>query len=154
MAQPVDLVINGGVFFNVEVPGRQISFRLIIIVIADKILDGILRKKLPKLLKQLRRQRLVMRDHQCRLAHPRNHIGHRERLAAARDPQQRLIPLPVPNRRHQPLNRRRLIPPRLERTLNLKLSIHHNTNRLSLTESISHLVRENRKMLSIGIEKL
>jgi hypothetical protein len=51
-------------------------------------------KELAKLLEELRRERLVVRDDQRRHLEPRDHVRHRERLARAGHAEQRLgLPL-------------------------------------------------------------
>jgi hypothetical protein len=55
-----------------------------------EVLDCVARKELTELAVQLRRQRLVGREHDRRPTHLRDHVGHRERLARARHAEQRL----------------------------------------------------------------
>src|ERR1700733_4396997 len=50
-AQLVELIVDGGFFFDVGVTGRNVSFGLVIIVIADEIFDGIVGKKRAKFVK-------------------------------------------------------------------------------------------------------
>ncbi len=45
-AKPVKVGIFRGVFFYVDVPLRNVRFRLVVVVIADEILDGVFREKL------------------------------------------------------------------------------------------------------------
>ena len=59
--------------------------------LADKILHRVLREELLKLAMQLRRQRLVMGNHQRRLLHLLDQIRHREGLAGPRHAHQGLI---------------------------------------------------------------
>ena len=44
-AQLVQLVVDGGFFFDVDVAGRNVGFGLVVIVIADEILDGVGRER-------------------------------------------------------------------------------------------------------------
>ena len=41
----VQLVVDGRFLFDVHVAGRNVRFRLIVIVVADEILDRVVRKK-------------------------------------------------------------------------------------------------------------
>ena len=121
---PVDLIIHRRILGNIRVALRHIRLRLIIIIIGDKILHRIVRKKLPKLTVQLGCKRLIVRNHQRRLVHRRDHIRHRERLARPGDPEQRLKLIPCPEPLHKLLNRLRLIPRRLIRRYQFKM-IHN-----------------------------
>ena len=42
MAQALDIFIDGGVFFNVGIGLRDVGFRLVVVVVADKIFNGII----------------------------------------------------------------------------------------------------------------
>ena len=55
MTQFINFFINGRIFFNVGIRNRQISFRLIVIIVADKIFHGIFGEESFKLFIQLRR---------------------------------------------------------------------------------------------------
>ena len=60
-SQSLNVFIDVQVFFNKHTTGRDISFRLVIVVVRNKIFHGIVGKKLLELLVQLCRQRFVMR---------------------------------------------------------------------------------------------
>ena len=109
VAQAVDLIVNGRVFLNIGIAGGNIRLRLIIIVVADKVLHGAVGKEGAELAAQLRRQCLIVRDDQCGPLHLLDHRGHRKGLARAGHAKQslRLQPLVKPLR--QRLNRLRLI---------------------------------------------
>jgi hypothetical protein len=79
--QPIEIVVARGVFFDVDVALGNVRFRLIVVVIADEILDGIVGKKLAKLLVKLGGERLVVGDDQRRSIQPGDHVGHRKGLA-------------------------------------------------------------------------
>ena len=66
MAQTVDVVVDGRVLLDVEVLGRDIGLRLVVVVIAHEVLDRVLREELLELVAELRGKRLIMRDHQRR----------------------------------------------------------------------------------------
>ena len=64
VAEPLDLLVDGGVLLNKGIRVRDIGLRLVVVVIGDKILHGVIREKLLKLAAQLGSQRLVMGQHQ------------------------------------------------------------------------------------------
>ena len=86
-----DVLVDGGVFFDVRVGRRHVGFWLVVVVVADEILDRIVRKELPELAVQLRGQRLVVRQHERRSLHALDDVGDREGLARPGDAQQGLV---------------------------------------------------------------
>ena len=90
-AQLVELVVNGGFFFDVDVGGGNISFGLVKIVIADEIFDGIIWEKTLEFVIKLRSQGLVMREDKRGTIHSFDDLGHREGLARTGDPEQDLV---------------------------------------------------------------
>ena len=109
VTQHVDLLVDRRRLGDVGVADRYVGLRLVIVVIGDEVLNGVLREELPQLVAELGRQGFVVGQHQRRPAGLGDHVGHRERLARARGPQQRLITLAAVYPRHQLLDRRRLI---------------------------------------------
>ena len=105
--------IDGGFFFDVDVARRNVSFGLIIIVIADEIFHGVRREKRLEFLIKLRGQRLVMRQHQRRTAGVLDHLRHGERFAGAGDAQQNLVLLALLQAVEQRRDGGRLIAARL-----------------------------------------
>ena len=97
MAHPVDGLVDGGVLFDVEVRLGDVGFGLVVIVITDKIFDGVVREKLLELTVELGRQGLVGGQDQGGEIHLDDDIGHREGLAGAGDPQQYLMGLAAPH---------------------------------------------------------
>ena len=91
VAQTVDLLVDGSVFFDVGVAGGDIGLRLVIVVVGDEILYRAVRKKSPQFAAKLGSQRLVMGQHQRGLLHPFDDGGHGEGLAAAGHAQQHLF---------------------------------------------------------------
>ena len=87
---PVDLVVGGGLLLDVRVGGRHVGFRLVVVVVADEVLDGVLREEAAELLIELRGERLVVHHHQRRSVHARHDLGHGERLARPGDAEQHL----------------------------------------------------------------
>ena len=89
--QPVDLVVDRRVLLDVEVLRRDVRLGLVVVVVADEVLDGVLGQELAELVAELRREGLVVGDHQGRLLDPLDDVGHGERLARAGDAEQRLV---------------------------------------------------------------
>ena len=66
----VDLVVGRGLLLDVGVGGRHVGLGLVVVVVADEVLDGVVRKEAPELLVELRRQGLVVDHHQRRAGSP------------------------------------------------------------------------------------
>ena len=66
MAQAVDLFIDGRVFLDIGIRVGDIRFRLIIIVIGNKIFHRVIREKLTELRTELGGEGLIMSQHQRR----------------------------------------------------------------------------------------
>ena len=64
VAQPVDLVVDGRVLLDVEVLRRHVGLGLVVVVVADEVLDRVVGQELAELVAELRRQRLVVGDDQ------------------------------------------------------------------------------------------
>ena len=109
-AEALDLLVDGRVLLDEGVARRDVGLGLVIIVVADEVLDGVVGEEILELRVELRRQRLVMGDDERRPVALRDHVGHGEGLPRARDPQQRLVPVPRLDRGHQLRDRLRLIP--------------------------------------------
>ena len=82
---------------------------MVVIVVADKILHRVLREELLKLAVKLRRQRLIMGNHQRRLLHLLDQIRHREGLAGPRHAHQSLIFPALRDPRGKSVDRLRLV---------------------------------------------
>ena len=91
VAQPVDLVVDRRVLLDVQVLRRHVGLGLVVVVVADEVLDGVVREELAELVAELRRERLVVGDDQRGLLDLRDDVGHREGLARAGDAEQRLV---------------------------------------------------------------
>jgi len=83
---------------------------LVVVVVGDEVFDRVLGKERTKLLEKLRRERLVVSEHECGALCPLDDARNRERFAAARDSQQHLIFGAVVQPSDKRINRRRLIP--------------------------------------------
>ena len=109
MAQPLDLVVDRGVFLDVGVGVRDVRFGLIVVEVRDEILDRVVGKEIAELGAQLRGERLVVAEHQRRLLHELDDPRHRHRLAAAGHAQQRLRAVAAQDACGQRVGRRGLV---------------------------------------------
>ena len=87
----IDFVVDRRFFLDVRIGRRHVRLRLVVVVVADEVLDGVVGEKAAELLKQLGCQRLVVDHHQRRAVHARDRLRHRERLPRAGDAQQHLV---------------------------------------------------------------
>ncbi len=115
MPEPVDLVVARRVLLDVGVAPGQVRLGLVVVEVADEVLDGVLGKELAELGVQLGGERLVVGQDQRRLVVVGDRPGERRGLARAGRPEQRLVADPVGQTRAEPLDRGRLVAGRLER---------------------------------------
>src|SRR4051794_35368765 len=109
MAKAVDLVVDRGVLLDIEVLGRDVGLGLVVVVVADEVLDGVVWEELPELVAKLRRERLVVGDHESRPLYPLDRGRHREGLARAGRTEQRLDALIRAEPLGQAIDRLRLV---------------------------------------------
>ena len=107
--QPVDLVVDRRVLFDVGVGGREVGLGLVVVVVRDEVLDPVLREQLPELAGELGRQALVGREHDGGTVDLGDHRGGRERLARAGDAEERLEAVAPLDPRDERLDRRGLV---------------------------------------------
>ena len=93
VAQPVDLVVDRRVLLDVGVARGDVGLGLVVVVVADEVLDPVLGEELPELVGQLGRQRLVGGDHQGRPLDLLDGPGDGGALPAPGDAQQGLEPV-------------------------------------------------------------
>jgi len=105
----LDVLVDGAVFFDEQVALRHVGLGLVIVVVADEVLDGVMRKKFAELAVKLRRQRLVRCEDDGRPAEPGDHVGHGEGFAGTSHAQQGLEHLAIVHAFDQAINRFRLI---------------------------------------------
>ena len=115
MAQAVDLIIDGAVFFNIGIGGGDVGFRLVIVVIAHKIFHRIIGEKSAHLGADLTGQGFVWFQNQCGAVALCNDIGHRKGFAGAGNAQQSLTFIPCFQALHQRFNSLGLVASRFER---------------------------------------
>ena len=84
MSELVYLIIYGGVLLDVAVRARDVSLRLVVVVVGYKVFNGIFREKLAEFRAELRRKYLVVGKDYGRLVHLGNDIRHSEGLAGPR----------------------------------------------------------------------
>ena len=125
--QPVDLLVDGGVLFNIGIRMGDIRLGLIIVVVGHEILHRVVREKRPELRTELRGQRLVVRQHEGRTVAVRDDVRHRERLARAGHTEQHLLRQPVFHAPRQFFNGLRLVAGGL--IIRNKLKIHCVTSK-------------------------
>ena len=90
-AHLLDVLVDRAVLLDEQVALRHVGLGLVVVVVADEVLDRIAREELAELAVQLGGQRLVGREHDRRPAQPGDHVGHGEGLARAGHAQQGLV---------------------------------------------------------------
>ena len=119
-AQAVQLVINGGILFNVGVGTGDIRLRLVIIEIGNVVIHRVIREKTLQLRMKLCGKRLVVGNHQRGPVHPGNQIRHGECLAAPGHSQEPLVLVTRLQRLEQLADGLLLVSGRLEGGIQLK----------------------------------
>ena len=109
VAQAVDLLVDRRVLLDVQVLARDVRLGLVVVVVGDEVLDRVAREVRAELVAELRRQRLVVGDHQRRLLHRLDRRRHRHRLARPGRAEQRQRALAGVDPLRQRLDRGRLI---------------------------------------------
>lgn len=66
MAELVYLVVYSGILFDIGISGRNIGFRLIVVIVRDEIFYRVFREKLSELGTELRREGLVVDKNESR----------------------------------------------------------------------------------------
>jgi hypothetical protein len=94
-AELVELVVDRGFFFDEGVAGRDVGFRLVVIVVADEVFHGVLREERFELVEKLRGEGLVVGEDDGRAVDLLDHLGHGEGLARAGDAEQHLMAVAV-----------------------------------------------------------
>jgi hypothetical protein len=89
--QPFDFVVHARIFLDESVGARDVGFGLIIIEVADEILDGVIWKEALEFSVKLGGECFIMRDDQSRLIDIPDNIGNREGLSRTGDAEERLV---------------------------------------------------------------
>ena len=95
VTHPVDRVVDGRVFLDVGVGLGEVGLRLVVIVIAHEVADGVPGEKRLELVVELGRERLVVDEHERGALDPGDHVGHGEGLARAGDTEEHLMGSPL-----------------------------------------------------------
>ena len=91
MAQAVNFFVNLGVLFNVSIGVGDIGLGLVVVVVADEIVNGIVREKFAELLVKLGGEGFVVRNDERRFADIGDDVGDSEGLARTGYAQKRLV---------------------------------------------------------------
>ena len=86
--QPLDLGVDRRVLLDEGVGLRDVRLGLVVVVVADEVLDRVVRHELAELVRELGRERLVVREHERRALHLLDEPGGRRRLAGSGRAQQ------------------------------------------------------------------
>ena len=113
VAHAVDRLVDLRVLLDIGVGARHIGFRLVVVVVADEILDGVVREEVLHLAIELGGQRLVGGEDERGLLHRLDHLRHGEGLARAGDPEQHLVALLAHDPGHEVADGGRLVAVRL-----------------------------------------
>ena len=89
--QAVDLLVDRGVLLDVDVALRDVGLGLVVVVVADEIVDGVVREELLELAVELGGQGLVVRHDQRGPLLGLDDVGHGERLARAGHAHEHLV---------------------------------------------------------------
>ena len=133
MAQPVDLVVDGAVLFNIGIGAGDVGLRLVVVVVADKVLHRIVGEKRAELGAQLGCQRFVVGQHQRGPVAPGDDVGHGKSLAAAGNAQQGLAAVTPLHPLHQRFNGLGLVAGGLIRGHQFKFFVCHCSSPLRLS---------------------
>ena len=120
VAHAVDLLVDREVLFDVGVGARDIGFGLVVVVIADEILDRVVGEEALELAIELGGQRLVRRQDDGGALRRLDHLGHGVGLAGAGDAEQHLRAVVALDALDQFLDRGRLVALRLVFGLDLE----------------------------------
>src|SRR5574337_260859 len=91
MTQLIDLVVNHRILLDEGIGDRQVRLRLIVVVVADEVFNGIVREKRLKLFIELCRQGLVVGNDQRRAFDRSDDVRHSKGLARTCYPQEYLV---------------------------------------------------------------
>ena len=130
-AQLVEFIVDRGFFLDVGVRGGEIRLRLIVIVVADEVFDRVLRKETLEFAVELRRERLIVRQHQRGTVRPLDQLGSRESFSGARDAKQDLVLLAGLDAARELLDGLGLIAARLVIAHEFEVHRHRAARRLS-----------------------
>ncbi len=114
-AHALDLFVDRRVLLDIQVAGGDVRLRLVVVVVGHEVLDRVLREEVRELAKELRGQRLVVRQDHCGPLTRLHDLGHGEGLARSGDPLQGVEPAVAGQTRDDRFGGLLLIAGRLER---------------------------------------
>ena len=79
--QAVNFFVNLDIFFDIGISGRDIGFRLVVVVVADEVMHRVIGKEISKLAVQLRRKSFVRGDDYRWTLHLGNYVRHSKGLS-------------------------------------------------------------------------
>ena len=121
MAQSVDLLVHVRLFGQVVVRAGNVCLRLVVVVVAHEVVDGVVWEEALQFTVELSCERLVVGYDEGGSLKLLDHIGHGEGLARARDPHEALMFDPGPVALDKRLDRRGLVAAGLEVRPNFEL---------------------------------
>ena len=95
VAEAIDLVVDRAVLLDVGVARRDVRLGLVVVVVADEVLDPVVREELAELVGELRGEALVRGQHQRGPLDLLDRPGNRGALARAGDAEEGLEALPA-----------------------------------------------------------
>ncbi len=93
MTQTVNLIVHHRLFLDVGIGYRQIGLGLVEIVIRDEVMHRVLWKKRTVLLRELRGESLIVRNHKRGFVKCGYHVCYAKCLTRARGSEKRLLSL-------------------------------------------------------------
>ena len=90
-AELVELLVDGGLFFDEQIAGGDVGLGLVVVVVGDEVLDGVVGKECFEFVVKLRGEGLVMREDERGPVGLGDDGGHGEGLAGAGDAEEHLI---------------------------------------------------------------
>ena len=148
VAQTLHLLIDGGVLLNERIGLRHVRLRLVVVVVGDEVLHRVIRQQLTQLIRQLRRQSLVLHEHQSRTLHRLNQPGCGRGLTGTGSAHQHNVFLAVLHALGELGDRLRLVAGRLEGADHFKGG--NNTVDLGCVTHVSILGESRRMRPKIG----
>ncbi len=127
VAEPVDLLVDGRILLDVEVDLGDVGLGLVVVEVADEVLDRAVGEERAELAHELGGERLVGTDHERGTLEALDRVRHRERLAAAGDPEEGDVLLAVRDATGDPLDRLGLVA--LRDHVGLELELTRQTGR-------------------------
>jgi len=93
MPQLIDHFVDRRILLDISVAGGDVRFRLIVVIVAHEIFNGIFGKQLFEFIIELRREGLIRGDDQRRFLNPGNDMGHGKGLAGPGHSQKDIVAL-------------------------------------------------------------